>query len=75
MEKNLSIWFSVWFFGVFCVTEAGEQQIGWIPEKNRLFFDAVGKAFGLPNFHAKIDSASNKNTGDKFTEITFFYNL
>lgn len=56
--------------GVFCLTEAGEQQIGWVPEKDQAILVAVGKACHLPNFHAKIDSASAKNIADKFTKIT-----
>ena len=53
---------------MFCLTEAGEQQIGWVTEKDPCNF--VGKACDLPNFLAKIDSASAKNMGDKFTKIT-----
>ena len=56
--------------GVFCLTESREQQIGWVPEKDQTILDAVGKACHLPNFHAKIDSASAKNMADKFTKIT-----
>lgn len=58
--------------GVFCLTEAGEQQIGWVPEKDQAIMDAIGKACDLPNFHAKIDSTSTKNMGDNFTKITIF---
>ena len=28
--------------GVFCLTDAGEQQIGWVPDKDRTVLDAVG---------------------------------
>ena len=56
---------------VFCLTEAGEQQIGWVTEKDPWNF-AVGKAYDLPNYHAKIDSVSAKNMGGKFTNITIF---
>ena len=48
--------------GVFCPTE---QQIGWVPEKDQATLDAVGKACHLPNLHAKIDSVSAKNMGNK----------
>ena len=41
-------------------------------KRTRAILDAVGKACDLPNFHAKIDSASAKNMGDKFTMITIF---
>ena len=41
-------------------------------KRTRVILDAVGKACDLPNFHAKIDSASAKNMGDKFTKITIF---
>ena len=39
-------------------------------KRTRAILDAVGKAGDLPNFHAKIDGASAKNMGDKFTKIT-----
>ena len=55
--------------GVFCLTEAGEQQIGWVPDKDRTVLDAVEKACPLPIFRAKIDSATAKTMGDKFTKI------
>ena len=55
--------------GVFCLTDAGEQQIGWVPDKDRTVLDAVGKACPLPNLRAKIDSATAKTMGDKFTKI------
>ena len=42
--------------GVFSRTEAGEQQIAWVPEKDQATMGAVGKACHLPNFPAKIDS-------------------
>ena len=42
--------------GVFALTEAGEPQIGWVSEKDQATMGAVGKAYHLPNFHAKIDS-------------------
>ena len=41
-------------------------------KRTRTILDAVGKAGDLPNFHAKIDSASAKNMGDKFTKMTIF---
>ena len=46
--------------GVFSLTEAGEQQIGWVPEKDQATMGAVGKACHLPNFHAKIGSTITK---------------
>ena len=58
--------------GVFSLTEAGEQLIGWVPEKDQATMDAVGKACDLPNFHAKIDSTDTNNIGDNFTEVTIF---
>ena len=44
-------------------------------KRTRAILDVVGKACDFPNFHAKIDSATAKNMGDKFTKITIFYNL
>ena len=39
--------------------------IGWVPEKEQPLFDAIGMVYNLPNFRAKIDSASCKNVADK----------
>ena len=47
--------YGIW---VFCLTEAGEHQIGWVPEKDQAI--TVGKACDLLNFHARIDSISAK---------------
>ena len=44
--------------GVFCHTEAGEHQIGWVPEKDQA--TTAEKECDLLNFHAKIDSISAK---------------
>ena len=57
---------------MFCLTEVGEQQVGWVPEKDRAILDAGGKACDLYYFHAKINSASGKNMEDKFSKITIF---
>lgn len=46
---------------MFCHTEAGEHQIGWVPEKDQAI--TVGKVFDLLNFHAKIDSINAKKWG------------
>ena len=55
---------------MFSLTEAGEQQIGRVPEKDQATMGAVGKACHLPNFHAKIDSTSAKYIGHNFTKLT-----
>ena len=55
--------------GVSCLTDAREQQIGWVPDKDRTVLNAVRKACPLPNFPDKIDSATVKTMGDKFTTI------
>ena len=57
---------------VFSLTEAGEQQIGWVLGKYQATMGAVGKACHLPNFHAKIDSTINKYIGHNFTKVTTF---
>ena len=44
--------------GVFCLTEAGEHQIGWVPEKDQAI--TVEKECDSLNFHAKIDSINAK---------------
>ena len=59
-------------FRVFSVTEAGEQQIGWVPEKDQATVGAVGKACQMPNVHAKIDSTITKYIGHNFTTVTTF---
>jgi len=56
--------------GLFCLTDEGEQQIGWVPEKDQAILDVVGKACELPNFHVKIYNTSTKIIADKFTKIT-----
>ena len=56
--------------GMFCLTEAGESQIGWVPEKDEANLNAIENALHLPNFRAKINRASAKKLGDKFTKIT-----
>lgn len=56
--------------GVFCLTEAGESQIGWVPEKDEANLNAIENALHLPNFRTKINRASAKKLGDKFTKIT-----
>ena len=61
--------------GVFCLTEAGEQQIGWVTEKDPCNFGCCWKGMRLPKLSCQIDSATAKNMGDKFTKITIFYNL
>ena len=57
---------------VFSLTEAGEQQIGWVLGKYQATMGAVGKACHLPNFHAKIDSTITKYIGHNFTKVTTF---
>ena len=58
--------------GVFCLTEEGEQQIGWVPENNPTVLDAVLQTYCLPSFRAKIDTATSKTIADKFTKITIY---
>ena len=60
---------------VFSLTEAGEQQIGWILGKDQATIGAVGKACHLPNFHAKIDSTITKYIGYSFTKVTTFITI
>ena len=43
---------------VFCLTGEREEQIGWVPETEQSLFDAIGMAYNLPNFSAKIHKAS-----------------
>ena len=58
--------------GVFSLAEAGQQQIGWVPEKDQATMGAVGKACHLPNFHTKINSTITKYIGHNFTKVTTF---
>lgn len=57
------VWGTQYGIGMFCLTETGEQQIDWAPEKE-------GKVCHLLNSHAKIYSGDVKNMADKFTKIT-----
>ena len=57
---------------VFSLTDAGEQQIGWVLGKYQATMGAVRKACHLPNFHAKIDSTITKYIGHNFTKVTTF---
>ena len=57
---------------VFSLTEAGEQQIGWVLGKYQATMGDVGRACDLPNFHAKIDSTITKYIGNNFTKVTTF---
>ena len=52
---------------MFCLTEEGEQQIDWVPEKDWL--SNFRKARHLPNFHAKTDSWDATNMADKFAKL------
>ena len=54
------------------LTEAGEQQIGWVLGKYQATMGAVRKACHLPNFHAKIDGTITKYIGHNFTKVTTF---
>ena len=58
--------------GVFCLTEEGEQQIGWVPENNQTVLDVVRQTYCLPGFRAKIDTATSKTMADKFTNIIIY---
>ena len=53
---------------MFCLTDAGEQQIGWVPDKDRAVLDAVG-IMPFAKLPSQIDSATAKTMGDKFTTI------
>ena len=57
---------------VFSLTEAGQQQIGWVLGKYLATMDDVGQACHLPNFHAKIHSTVTKYIGHNFTQVTTF---
>ena len=57
---------------VFSLTEAGEQQIGWVPGKDQATMGAAGQSCHLPNFHAKIDSTIAKYIGHNFAKVTTF---
>ena len=58
--------------GVFCLTEEGEQHIGWVPENNQTVLDVVRQTYCLPSFRAKIDTAASKTIAYKFTKITIY---
>jgi len=52
------------------LTDEGEQQTGWVPEKDQTVLDAAGKASELTNFHAKTYNTSAKRIAEQFTKIT-----
>ena len=54
---------------VFSLTEAGEQQIGWVLRKYQATMGAVRRACHLPNVHVKIDSTITKYIGHNFTKV------
>jgi len=56
---------------VICLIEAGEQQIGWVTEKDQAILDAVRKVRNLPNFHAK----KSQKYGRQVYQNNNFYNL
>ena len=58
---------------MFCLTEAGEQQIGWVPEKDLTILHAVGKPCLLLNARAKIDSATAQIMGEQFLKIIYHF--
>lgn len=74
-KKDLSVWHPSWYWA-FCLTEAGESQIGWVPEKDEANLNAIENALHLPNFRAKINRASaKKKTGRQIYKNNNFYSL
>ena len=57
---------------MFCLIEAGEHQIGWVPEKDQAI--TVEKAYDLLNFHAKIDSINAKKWENLLSVGEFYVN-
>ena len=55
--------------GVFCLLKTGEEQIGWVPEKDQRLLEDVRKACLLPKFLAKIDRATCVTLGDAFNKV------
>ena len=56
--------------GVFSLLETGEQQIGWVPEKNSNTFLKIEQACLCLNvLQAKIEEASCKPVTNKFCKI------
>ena len=55
--------------GVFCLFNTGEEQIGWVPEKDQKLLEDVRKAYQLPKFRVRIDRATCHTVGDAFTEV------
>ena len=55
--------------GVFRLFKTGEEQIGWVPEKDQRLLEDVRKACLSPKFQVKIDRATCVTVGDAFTKI------
>ena len=65
LTKDLSYIVCRTYYGVamFCLTEAGKQQIDWVPNRTEQHWK------GMP----KIDCEDAKNMADKSTKITIFF--
>ena len=69
LRKTLA-YVSKYGIGVFILLEPGEQQIGWVPEKNSNTFLKTEKACRSLNIlQTKIEEASCKPVTDKFCKI------
>ena len=55
--------------GVFCLFNTGEEQIGWVPEKDQKLLEDVRKAYQLPKFRVRIDRVTCHTVGDAFTKV------
>ena len=56
--------------------EKGKNKlVCWVPEKEQSLLDAIGMAYNLPNFRAKLHSANCKNLGETFTKITIAHDF
>ena len=55
--------------GVFCLLKTGDEQIGWVPEKDQRLLEDVRKACLSPTFQVKIDRATCVTVGEAFNKI------
>lgn len=55
--------------GVFCVLLSGEQQIGWVPEKDRKLYERINLIYQQPSFCVKLIKATSKRISETFSRI------
>ena len=55
--------------GVFCYMRSGEQQIGWVPEKNSKLHKRMELMCQQPSFRIRLIKATTKRISETFSRI------